>query len=89
MREGKQGRWCRRWDSNPLPRENEATSRRFAVKYLLAMMNSSVASDFLRANRCSNTDLYPGDWKQLLVPDVEDKEQVPITKLVDHILTAK
>ncbi|WP_367358897.1 hypothetical protein [Syntrophus sp. (in: bacteria)] len=39
----------------------EATSRRFHVKFLLAVMNSSVARDFLRANRRSNIHLYPDD----------------------------
>ena len=73
----------------PQREELEKTSRRFAVKYLLAVMNSSVARDFLRANRRSNTDLYPDDWKKLPIPDVDAKAQAPIVELMDSILDAK
>jgi len=67
----------------------EATSRRFSIKYILAVMNSSVARTFLRANRRSNTDLYPDDWKKLPIPDVGPEKQEPIVALVDQILTAR
>ncbi len=67
----------------------EATSRRFHVKFLLAVMNSSVARDFLRANRRSNIHLYPDDWKKLPIPDVPPEDQAPIVSLVDQILTAR
>jgi len=73
----------------PQREELEKTSRRFAVKYLLAVMNSSVARDFLRANRRSNIHLYPDDWKKLPIPDVDAKAQAPIVKLVDQILAAR
>jgi len=46
----------------PKREELEVTGRRFAVKYLLGVMNSSTARDFLRANRRSNIHLYPDDW---------------------------
>jgi len=74
-----------------LPRREdlEETSRRFAVKYLLGVMNSSVAREFLRAHRRSNIHLYPDDWKKLPIPDVLPEQQQPITALVDEILTAK
>ncbi len=74
-----------------LPRREdlESTSRRFAVKYLLAAMNSSVARDFLRANRRSNIHLYPDDWKKLPIPDIAPEQQAPIVALVDQILAAK
>ena len=64
----------------------EALSRRFAVKYLLAVMNSSAARDFLRANRRSNIHLYPDDWKRLPIPDVPPQRQQPLVALVDRIL---
>ena len=67
----------------------EATSRRFAVKYLLGVMNSSAARDFLRANRRSNIHLYPDDWKNLPIPDITLARQQPIVSLVDRILAAK
>ena len=73
----------------PEREELEETSRRFAVKFLLGVMNSTAARDFLRANRRSNIHLYPDDWKQLPIPDVSLEEQAPIIELVDQILDAK
>ncbi len=73
----------------PNREELEMTSRRFAVKFLLAVMNSTVAHNFLRANRRSNIHLYPDDWKKLPIPDVSPEQQAPIIELVDQILVAK
>ena len=70
----------------PKREELEATSRRFAVKYLLGVMNSVSARDFLRANRRSNTDLYPEDWKKLPIPDVPAEQQQPVVQVVELIL---
>ena len=67
----------------------EKNSRRFAVKFLLGMMNSTAARDFLRANRRSNIHLYPDDWKKLPIPDVSLEQQEPMIQLVDQILDAK
>ena len=74
-----------------LPRREdlERNSRRFAIKYLLGVMNSNTARDYLRANRRNNIQLYPDDWKKLPIPDVPEKQQAPIVTLVDRILTAK
>jgi len=77
-------------DSDSLSRDElEAISHRFAVKYLLAVMNSSVAREFLRAHRRSNIHLYPDDWKNLPVPDITPEQQQPIVAVVDKILAAK
>ena len=73
----------------PQREELEDTSRRFAVKFLLGVMNSTAARDFLRAHRRSNIHLYPDDWKQLPIPDVPPEQQEPIIELVDQILAAK
>ena len=73
----------------PQREELEETSRRFAVKFLLGVMNSTAARDFLRAHRRSNIHLYPDDWKQLPIPDVSPEQQEPIIELVDQILAAK
>ena len=73
----------------PQREELEETSHRFAVKFLLGVMNSTAARDFLRANRRSNIHLYPDDWKQLPIPDVSSEQQAPIIELVDQILDAK
>ena len=74
-----------------LPRREdlEAVSRRFSIKFLLGVMNSSTAWEFLRANRRSNIHLYPDDWKKLPIPDVSPKFQKPIVDLVGCILAAK
>jgi hypothetical protein len=74
-----------------LPRreELEKTSKQFAVKYLLAVMNSSTARDFLRANRRSNIHLYPDDWKKLPIPEASADQQAEIVALVDQILTCR
>ncbi|MDA1142051.1 MAG: hypothetical protein O3B01_26110, partial [Planctomycetota bacterium] len=83
-------RW-RKAPRNDLPKREglEETSRRFSVKYLLGVMNSSVARDFLRANRRSNVYLYPNDWKKFPIPAASPKEQKPVEQLVDRILPAK
>ena len=73
----------------PQREELEDTSRRFAVKFLLGVMNSTAARDFLRAHRRSNIHLYPDDWKRLPIPDVSPEQQEPIIELVDQILAAK
>lgn len=73
----------------PQREELEAISRRFSIKYLLAVMNSSTARDFLRANRRSNIHLYPDDWKKLPIPDVPPERQQPLVVLVDRILAAR
>ena len=54
----------------PQREDLEKISHRFGVKFLLGVMNSAAAHDFLRANRRSNIHLYPDDWKQLPIPDV-------------------
>jgi adenine-specific DNA-methyltransferase len=73
----------------PNREELEAISGRFSVKYLLGVINSASAREFLRANRRSNTDLYPEDWKKLPIPDVPPEKQTPVANLVDQILAAK
>lgn len=76
-------------DEQPSREQFEDNSRRFSTKFILACLNSTPAREFLRANRRSNTDLYPDDWKQLPIPDVTPEQQAPIVALVDKILTAK
>ena len=69
--------------------ELEQISRRFSPKYLLAVMNSAAAKDFLMANRISNLHLFPDDWKKLPIPEATPEQQRPIIALVDQILAAK
>ncbi len=69
--------------------ELEQTSRQFRVKYLLAVMNSTVAREFLRANRRSNIHLYPDDWKQLPIAVAAPARQALLEGVVNWILTEK
>ena len=73
----------------PQREDLEKTSRRFAIKFLLGVMNSNFSRNFLRANRRSNIHLYPDDWKKLPIPDVPPERQSPIVELVDGILSEK
>ncbi len=87
----KQARYADERKRGDLPsREDlERASRRFSIKYLLGVMNSSSAQDFLRARRRSNIHLYPDDWKELPIPDVPPDAQRPVVDLVDGILAAR
>ena len=87
-------RQARYRDEKPKPElpkreELEKISRHFSMKFLIGVMNSSCARDFLLANRRSNLNLYPDDWKKLPIPDVSPKQQAPIVVLVDKIFDAK
>ena len=64
----------------------EEESQRFSPKYLLAIMNSSFARDWLAARRRSKLDVYPDDWKSLPIAVATAEEQATITALVDEIL---
>ena len=73
----------------PQREELEKVSSQFSLKFLLGVMNSIVASNFLKENRRHNVRLYPDDWKKLPIPNVPPEQQAPIVALVDKILTAK
>jgi hypothetical protein len=73
----------------PKREDLENTSSRFEIKYLLGVMNSSIARSYLRANRRSNIHIYPDDWKKLPIPNVPMEKQAPIVSLVDQIIAAK
>ena len=79
----------RKRDDLPFREDLERGSRRFSIKYLLGVMNSTAARNFLRARRRSNIHLYPDDWKELPVPDVPPAAQRPVVDLVDGILAAR
>ena len=87
----KQARYADEKRRNDLPRREdlERNSRRFSIKYLLGVINSASAQDFLRAHRRSNIHLYPDDWKKLPIPDITSDAQRPVIDLVDDILATK
>ena len=66
--------------------EREALSQRFHPKYLLAIMNSAFARDWLARWRRSKTDIYPDDWKQLPIAPIPMEQQQVFVRLVDAIL---
>jgi hypothetical protein len=69
--------------------KRELLSKRFSLKYLLAIMNSTVAKNWLGERRRHNVSIYPDDWKKLPIPDVTSEKQTPIIRLVDEILKVK
>ncbi len=87
----KQARYPGEKDRQKFPHreELEKRSRRFSIKFLLGVMNSTAAQSFLRAHRRSNIHLYPDDWKKLPIPDIPPDAQRPVVALVDGILAAK
>ena len=66
--------------------EREKISRAFHPKYLLAVMNSGFARDWLARRRRSRIHIYPDDWKQLPIAPIPMKDQKEFVKLVDAIL---
>jgi len=77
-------------DDTEVSREDlESNSKRFHISYVLGVLNSHSAREFLRMNRRNNVQLYPDDWKQLPIPDVTPEQQAPIVALVEKILAAK
>lgn len=66
--------------------ELEALSQGFAPKYLLAVMNSSYARDWLSTRRRSKMHIYPDDWKPLPIFPASSEQQAGIVALVDEIL---
>ncbi len=66
--------------------EMEELSLQFAPKYLLAVMNSTFAREWLVTRRRSKIHIYPDDWKQLPIAPATEEEQATIVALVDQIL---
>jgi len=64
----------------------EELSSRFNLKFVLAVMNTSSAEDWLAGKRRSKHHVYPDDWKGFPIPDVPAAQQRPLVQLVDSIL---
>ena len=67
----------------------ERNSLRFSIKYILGIMNSQSAYNYLIAHRRSNIHLYPDDWKKLPIPDISKNDQQVVVGIVDMILATK
>ncbi|NJM22634.1 MAG: hypothetical protein HC907_29960 [Richelia sp. SM1_7_0] len=77
-----------KWQSPDGKREEyELISEQFHPKYLLAIMNSAFARDWLVTRRRSAKHIYPDDWKCLPIVSITMKEQIELVRLVDTILT--
>lgn len=66
--------------------EREKISEQFQLKYVLAIMNSSFARDWLKGKRRSKIHIYPDDWKQLPIAPIPMEEQMKFVEKVDAIL---
>ncbi|MCZ2288480.1 MAG: type I restriction-modification system subunit M N-terminal domain-containing protein [Anaerolineales bacterium] len=66
--------------------QREELSKKFNLKYVLAITNSSFAKTFLFKIRQSKLDIYPDEWKQLPIAPIPLEEQKAFVALVDKIL---
>ena len=64
----------------------EKLSKQFDLKFLLGIMNSEYAKNWLSKRRRSKFHIYPDDWKLLPIPAARMTEQAPIAALVNKIL---
>ena len=65
----------------------EGLSREFNLKYIVAIMNSRFARNYLQVRRRSNLHLFPDDWKPLPIARVPLSRQQSLIALVDEILS--
>jgi hypothetical protein len=70
----------------PLREDLEEASRRFSLKYILAIMNSKWAKVWIATKRRGKLDVYPDDWKSLPIPLATAEHQTAIALLVDQVL---
>ncbi len=76
----------RRQDPKGDREEREKISRQFHLKYVLAVMNSTFAKEWLAKRRRSKIHIYPDDWKQLPIALIPMEQQMEFVKFVDAIL---
>ena len=69
--------------------ELEKISKRFNIKYCLAVLNSTFAKFFFGQVRRSAIGLYPDDIKKLPIKNLTLQEQKPFETLVDYIILFK
>lgn len=66
--------------------ELEGLSSDVEIKYLLAVMNSKFANNWLAARRRSKIHVYPDDWRALPIISIPVQRQLQFVHLVDNIL---
>ena len=65
--------------------ERKKISKSFTAEYLVAVMNSGFAQQWLSGERRNKLHLYPDDWKQLPIPVVSGDEQRAVARLVTKL----
>ncbi|WP_375467893.1 Eco57I restriction-modification methylase domain-containing protein [uncultured Nostoc sp.] len=76
-----------KWQSPDGKREEyEFISQQFHPKYLIAVMNSTFARDWLATQRRSTRHIYPDDWKRLPIVTIPMQDQIEFVSFVDAIL---
>ena len=87
----KQARYENEKQTPNLPQREplESIGNQYDTKFLLGVINSSAARQFLLAHRRHNISIYPDDWKKLPIPAVSPEEQAPLATLVNAIISAK
>ena len=67
----------------------EKESQGFNLKFVLSIMNSAFAWNFLQSHRRSNLHIFPDDWKPLLIPKIHISAQSLFVHLVTLLLHVK
>jgi adenine-specific DNA-methyltransferase len=78
-------------NNNKTRKQLEDISQDYNLKYILAILNSKFAMNFLnnvRRHRLLNY-FYPDDLRKLPIPKISQKEQKPFIDLVEKILSLK
>jgi hypothetical protein len=72
-------------------KELEEKSKNYDLKYLLAILNSKYANFHLNNHRRHRLEnyFYPDDFRNLPIPVIDKKQQLPLIAIVDLILLAK
>ena len=75
------------YDNIQTPRkEIEKNSRGFRLKYILGILNSSLAKYFLKHNSGGKIDSYPDDWKKIPIKNISLLQQNNIEKKVKNLI---
>ncbi|MBM3333325.1 Eco57I restriction-modification methylase domain-containing protein [Candidatus Sumerlaeota bacterium] len=56
------------------------TARAFDLRYLLAILNSSMAANYLASTRRSKLDIYPDDYKHFPIPRIPKRDQTALAR---------
>lgn len=64
-------------------------AKKYDYKFLLGILNSDFTNWYFRIFLSEGLHFYPNDAKELPIPNVVPKKQIPIIEFVDQILDAK